>query len=276
MEKPLVSADWLHQNIDNSKLVVLDATMRKVTSKSEEISESKQIKNARFINIKNSFSDASALFPNTMLSAEKFQEQAQELGINNDSLIVVYDNLGVYSSPRVWWMFKAMGHQNIAVLDGGFPEWKKAKYPTEGKKEFVSEKGNFIANYNPNCFCDYKTVLNSIFDKKIIVLDARSQERFSGTIEEPRKGLRSGHIPSSINLPYAELQFNGKMKSSEELKKIMSSRIKKNGNAIFSCGSGITACILALGAEISGYENNSVYDGSWTEWGSLTELPIEK
>jgi len=275
MEKPLVSVDWLYEKLDNPNLIILDATINKVTSNANEIDD-KQILNARFIDIKNSFSDVFAPFPNTMLSANKFEERAQQLGINNDSIIVVYDKIGVYSSPRVWWMFKAMGHQNIAILDGGFPEWRKAKHPIENTKEFVSEKGNFIATYNPNYFCDYKTVLNYIPNKNTRILDARSEDRFYAKVEEPRKGLRAGHIPNSINLPYSELQFNGKMKSSEEIKKIFNPIIARGGNAIFSCGSGITACILALGAEIAGYKNNTVYDGSWAEWGSLTELPIEK
>lgn len=269
MEKPLVSVDWLHQNIDNPNLIILDATIKKVTSNANNTINNKQIRRARFIDIKNSFSDVDAKLPNTMLSAEKFQEQAQQLGINKDSIIVVYDKIGVYSSPRVWWMFKSMGHQKIGVLDGGFFEWMLREFPTVTTNEVVYKKGDFIAKYNPNYFCDYKTVLNSISDKNTFVLDARSQERFNGIIEEPRKGLRSGHIPNSNNLPYSELQSEGKMKSKEELIQIFNEKINKNDNAIFSCGSGITACILALGAEIAGYKNNTVYDGSWTEWGSL-------
>ncbi len=272
----IVSVNWLYQNLDNPNLIVLDATIKKVTSNINSTIDNKQIIGARFIDIKNSFSDTSAPFPNTLLSAEKFQEQAQLLGINKDSIIVVYDKIGVYSSPRVWWMFKTMGHQNIAVLDGGFPEWKIAGFSTENTSNFIVKKGDFITKYNPNYFWDYETVLNAISDKKTSILDARSQDRFYAKVEEPRVGLRSGHIPNSINLPYTELQFDGKMKSSEEIKIIFTEIKITNQQLVFSCGSGITACILALGAEITGYKDLTIYDGSWTEWGSLTNLPIEK
>ena len=273
---PLVSVTWLYKNLDNPSLVVLDATMKKVASKSEEASAKKQIKNARFIDIKTVFSDVTAQFPNTMSSEEKFTIAAQELGINNDSVIVVYDDLGIYSSARVWWMFKAMNHQNIAVLDGGLPTWKNAGYPVENVIKHEVKKGNFVATYNSNYFCDSKTVLNSISDENTVVLDARSEDRFYAHVAEPRQGLRSGHIPNSVSLPYSVLLSDGKMKSKKELAEIIASKVNNKTNIIFSCGSGITACILALGTEIIGIKNKKVYDGSWTEWGSLTELPIEK
>jgi len=270
---PLVSVDWLNQNLDNPNIVIIDATMRKITWEKLESSQL-QIKNARFLDIKNIFSDISSPFPNMMLTPEKFQKEAQRIGINKDSIIVVYDTIGIYTSPRVWWMFKSMGHHNVAVLDGGFPEWIKVGFSMEKTSEDNSKSGNFIANYNATYFQNYSDVLN-VINSDTIILDARSNDRFDGTKPEPRKGLRSGHIPSSINLPYSELQSNGKMKSKDELVEIFNPIIAKGSSATFSCGSGITACILALGAKIAGYKELSVYDGSWTEWGSLNELPIE-
>ncbi len=270
ISSPLISIDWLSQNIDAPNLVILDATIKKVTTNdtSSEITEKQQIKNTRFLDIKNTFSDLSSEFPNTMLSPEKFTEAARQLGICNDSIIVVYDELGIYSSPRVWWMFKAMGHHNIAVLDGGLPEWKKAGLSLEKITEYIGEKSDFIANYNANYMNNYHDVSDAINDDTISILDARSENRFNGLEDEPRKGLRSGHIPNSINLPYSKLIENGKMKSKNELKTIFTELVKEENKIIFSCGSGITACILALGAEIAGLNNLSVYDGSWTEWGS--------
>ena len=273
---PLVTVDWLHQNSDNPNLIILDATMKKVTSKTHDSVQEKQIPNTRFFDINNTFSDTSSLFPNMMLSPEKFQEQVRILGINSESIIVVYDTIGIYTSPRVWWMFKSMGHHSIAVLDGGFPEWEKVGFLTENKKDFNGKKGDFITNYNQNYFCDYTTVLNSISDENTTIIDARSEDRFDGSKEEPREGLRTGHIPNSINIYYNDLLVDGKMKSKEELVEIFNSKIDKEHKVTFSCGSGITACILALGAEIADYKKNTVYDGSWTEWGSLHELPIEK
>ena len=234
-----------------------------------------QIKDARFFDLKMKFSDLTSEFPNTMQVPSEFSESARQLGINKNSAIVVYDDLGIYSSPRVWWMFKAMGHPNIAVLNGGLPEWEKKGMPVEKNKIYKGEHGDFTADYNPNLMSDYKDVLNSIKIKSTLVIDARSENRFNGTEPEPRVGLRSGHIPNSSNLPYTELIKNGKMIDREKLLENFSKFDAIQDRFVFTCGSGITACILALGAEIAGLQNNAVYDGSWTEWGSITELPIE-
>ncbi len=271
ISSPLVFIDWLAKNIDVPNLIIINATIKKVaaTNISSELSENQQIKNTRFLDIKNNFSDLTSEYPNTMLSPQKFTIAAQELGINNNSAIVVYDELGIYSSPRVWWMFKAMGHHNIAVLDGGLPEWIKAELPLEKATEYIGKKGNFIAKYNQDYISAYHDVYAAISNDDISVLDARSENRFNGLEIEPRKGLRCGHIPNSVNLPYSKLFDNGKMKSKNELKVIFTELIEEEHRLIFSCGSGITACILALGAAIAGFDNEkSIYDGSWTEWGS--------
>jgi len=277
INKPLVSVDWLLAHMDATNLVIIDATMQKITKKKNEFeNQDIQIKNARYLDIKNVFSNTSAPFPNTMLSEERFQEQARQLGINKDSAIVVYDATGIYTSPRVWWMFKAMGHENIAVLDGGLPEWICKGYSTEKKIKHNAPRGNFIATYSNNFFCTTKDVLHTISKNNATILDARSQDRFMGLVDEPREGLRAGHIQGSKNLPYTDVQIKGKMLAKAALETIFNSEYKDKEQIIFSCGSGITACILALGAEISGLENLTVYDGSWTEWGSSHELPIEK
>ena len=127
----IVEANWLHENLENSKLIILDATIKKVTGSSDNTSTQEQIKNAIFFDLKNIFSNQDSEFPNTVLDAVAFEEEAQKLGINQDSCIVVYDQLGIYSSARVWWLFNLMGFQNIAVLNGGFPVWKSKKYLTE-------------------------------------------------------------------------------------------------------------------------------------------------
>lgn len=271
---PLVSVDWLNENIDNKNLIVLDCTIPKVTSKTEEVKEEKQIKGAIFFDIKNAFSDGNAEFPNTILSADSFEKQAQNIGINADSIIVVYDDLGIYSSPRVWWMFRLMGFNTIAVLEGGFPAWKHENYPTEEKKERSIQKGNFKAVYQNNKIVTKESVLENIDSKQRMVLDARSKDRFFAEVPEPRKGVRSGSIPNSKNLPFENIFENEKMKSKEELITIFNTLNPDKKELIFTCGSGITACILALGAESAGYRNYAVYDGSWTEWGSKLEYPI--
>lgn len=173
-------------------------------------------------------------------------------------------------------MFRAMGHENVAVLNGGLPAWMAEGGPTERKRNGDFEEGDFKGKFNKNFIIDHQKVLRNLEDDKFLVLDARAKDRFLGLVEEPREGLRSGHIPGSESLPYTDLLKEGKMRDREELNSLFSSYSNKKKDLIFSCGSGITACVLALGAELTGLENLSVYDGSWTEWGSLDHLPIEK
>ena len=275
--KALVSADWLRKNIDAENLIVLNGTIPKVTAKKESNKKvSEQIKGSLFFDIKKQFSKVNAEYPNTVLSYKEFEEQAQELGINQTSCIVVYDEYGIYSSARVWWLFKLMGFDNIAVLDGGFPVWKLKEYPTERKQENKLSKGNFKANYRSELFKDFNQVLKNLNKEEFLVADARSKARFLVEAPEPRKEVRGGRIPKSVSLPYSELLEEGSLKSKEELKLIFKEVNPENQKMVFSCGSGITACVLALGAEVSENKNYAVYDGSWTEWGSKLELPIEK
>ncbi|MFD2567868.1 sulfurtransferase [Pseudotenacibaculum haliotis] len=272
----LVDCHWLHQHLDDENLIVLDATLPKVTNKGkEEIQHDVEIPKARFFDIKNLFSEENAPFPNTLLTPEKFEQRARELGVNNDSGIVVYDIHGVYSSPRVWWMFKAMGLDNVAVLNGGLPKWISEGYKTEEKKDKNPTTGNFTAKYNSRLFVDAPYVLNSLNKLEEQILDARSLSRFQGQSPEPRKGVRSGHIPNSKSLPYASVLKGSELRSKEELKSLYQQVNQEDKPMVFSCGSGITACVLALGATIAGYNQLTVYDGSWTEWGSLHDLPIE-
>lgn len=269
----VVSVDWLLEHLENESLLILDATIPKVGSKKIEILEEKsQIKKAHFFDLKD-FSDAEAPLPNTMLTGEKFQQKAKQFGINNNHCIVVYDDLGIYSSPRVWWIFQLMGFENIAVLDGGFPEWKAKKYPIEKFSHKTLSKGSFTANYHSEKITFMTDVLANVSSKKYLVLDARSEGRFFGTEPEPRKEVRGGHIPNSKSLPHTDILDGTKMKPTDELKMIFETKNPENKPLIFSCGSGITASILALGATIAGIKNHSVYDGSWTEWG-LSNAPI--
>jgi len=194
------------------------------------------------------------------------------IGVNQDSIIVVYDDLGIYSSARAWWLFKTFGFKNVAVLNGGLPEWINNGYKTEEKKQLqlLPEKGSFKAIYNPDnviFFDDLNTISK---DKKYKIIDARSSNRFNCLVPEPRVGLRSGTIPNSTNLPYNQVLNGNILKSEVELKTIFNTLSAKNKHLVFSCGSGITAAILSLAATISGYKN-SIYDGSWTEYGTLTQ-----
>ena len=277
LTSPFVSVEWLYKNLDQPNLVILDGTLRKITWENNEFENSnKQIPNARFFDIKETFSDTSSSLPNMMLSANDFQKQARLLGINKNSIIVVYDAIGIYTSPRVWWMFKSMGHDNIAILNGGFPEWIAHDFSVTIENNYNGTNGNFIANYREDYFSNKNDVLKVIDNKNKRIIDARSLDRYSGTKPEPREGLRSGHIPTSLHLHYNDLLENGKLKKHNLLNEKFKNLVNGEDEIIFTCGSGVTACILALGAELCGFKNLSVYDGSWTEWGSLHKLPIKK
>ncbi|MCB0398067.1 MAG: sulfurtransferase [Winogradskyella sp.] len=265
MRSLLVSVDWLKSNLKSSNLILLDATINKKID-----AASKRISNARFFDIKQKFSDTNARFPSTLPSAQQFETETRALGINNDSFVVVYDDKGIYSSARVWWLFKTFGFKNVAVLDGGLPEWKKCGFSIESYKKDKIEKGNLNASFQPELMTDFKGVNQFSQDSKALILDARSEARFNCLVDEPRQGLRRGAIPNSKNLPYTEL-FNGNiLKTKEELLKIFDNLVKEETHLVFSCGSGITACILALAASVCNYKNLTVYDGSWTEYGTLT------
>ena len=265
LKTPVVSVEWLNENLNDKNLIVLDGTIGKTFDTGQ-----KQILNARFFDIKTKFSDTSNPFPSVFPSKEQFQKEAQALGINKDSALVVYDDKGIYSSGRVWWMFRAFGFENIAVLNGGFPAWLKANYATENMKPYNGEKGNFTANLQLNFMMFFDEVKQASEKRTHTIIDARSANRFKCLEPEPRVGLRMGTIPNSVNLPYTDLMENGELKPKEALDKIFSKIIKEKP-VVFSCGSGITACVLGLGAHMAGYKNIAIYDGSWTEWGSLVK-----
>jgi thiosulfate/3-mercaptopyruvate sulfurtransferase len=275
LKGPLVSTSWLADHLEADNLVVLDASLPKAGMKEDSLTDT-MIRSARFMDLKNQWADQKARFPNTMLSAEEFEYAARNLGIDKNSALVVYDQHGVYSSARAWYMFRAMGHSNVAVLDGGLPAWDKQGLPLESKRPYSGQKGDFNSHPVSGFFTDFKQILKQLDDPRTVVLDARTSDRFYARGEEPREGLRSGHIPESVSLPFGELQTNGHMKEPEGLKALFSERSGSDQALTFSCGSGITACVLALGAKIIGRKAISVYDGSWTEWGSLPELPVEK
>jgi thiosulfate/3-mercaptopyruvate sulfurtransferase len=274
MLAPIVSVAWLDQHLTDKDLIVLDASMQENISNVTSDFQGIQIKGARFFDVKNSFCAKDTDLPNMLPSPEEFTAECQKLGINADSNIIVYDNLGIYSAPRVWWMFRVMGHRNVAVLDGGLPEWSKQGLPTEHVHTKTYDKGNFEAYYQPRLVKTSVDILENLDKKDALVIDARSAGRFYGLIPEPRKDLKGGHVPDSLNLPYTDVLRDGKFLPKEELLQLFDHLNLGNRPLIFSCGSGLTACIILLACELVLENHTSVYDGSWSEWGQLQDAPI--
>src|SRR5690554_1726030 len=233
MNTPIVSPKWLKENIDNPNLVLLDASQQtNVMGISSELAQL-QIPGARSVDLNGDFSLKNTSLPNMLPTAEQFEEASRNLGINNSSIIVVYDNLGVYTSPRVWWMFKAMGHEAVAVLNGGLPEWVAKGYDTEPKKDATYKAGDFCSSPNKNAVKNFEFIENNIREQECLVVDARSSGRFNGTAPEPREGILSGSIPNSINIPFQDVLENGKFKSKEALTKIFDDAKVEGRSLIF-------------------------------------------
>ena len=269
MQNILVSADWLKEHLDKPEIVILDARLRYDATDSDM--EDIRVKGARIFDLENEFSDKNSPFPNMLPSSAQFEISCRKLGINKSSKIVVYDHFGIYISPRVWWMFKVMGHDNVSVLIGGFPEWDSKGYVSEKGIRKKVGIGNFKAHFNPELVVDYEQIKYNIEEKKALVIDVRSSDRFLGLVPEPRKELRRGNIPNSINMPYETVLKDGKYKSENELKEIFSDLNKEGRPLVFSCGSGVTACIVLLASEMTLGNTKKVYDGSWTEYAQVAD-----
>lgn len=276
MASPLVTPQWLKQQLESAdKPVVLDASIEFQIPLEREKDKSGVIPGAQRFDYDTVFCDPDSPLSHMMPSESRFNELAAQLGITPHRKVVVYDNSGTYASPRAWWMLKALGLDEVYILSGGLPEWKAAGYSTEDT--FCTQECSQLSQpLNPSHFISAETVLSHSNNDSACIVDARSLARYKGEAKEPREGLRSGHIPKAVCLPFAELIEDGKLKPVETLLPLFADITEdKQQPLVFSCGSGITACILALGAHICGYENISVYDGSWSEWGQRHDLPIE-
>lgn len=258
---PVINSEQLAPLLGDPRLVVLDASMAGAAKATEFLP------GARYFDIDRDFSDLANPFPHGLQSAEEFQAAARRLGLNDDSIIVVYEAKGVFASPRAWWLLKSMGHDETYVLDGGMRAWKASGHDTVDHREEPAAEGDFTARFDPSWYVIPVDELKGyLASGEKPVLDARSAGRFAGTDPEPREGVPSGHMPGAKNLPFTEVLEGGLYKSPEELKEIFADLAGEKKALVTSCGSGVTAAIIGLGARLSGYEDVAIFDGSWTEW----------
>jgi thiosulfate/3-mercaptopyruvate sulfurtransferase len=221
-------------------------------------------------------SDPTNDLPHMIPKPADFAAAAAALGISNDDHVVCYDSYGLMSAARAWWMFRLYGHDKVSVLDGGLPKWKREGRPVDGKP-VVPPKKSFTARFRPELVRTKDEVKGNLSSQAAQVLDARSAGRFKGVDPEPRTGLRGGHIPGSCNLPYNQLvsPADQTVLPAAELKaKLAAAGIDPAKQVITSCGSGVTACVLALGLHLIGAEKVAIYDGSWSEWGLPGDTPV--
>ncbi len=274
--KTLVSTQWLQDHLRDPDLRIIDASWYLPGTPRDPLAEYKaaHIPGARYVDI-DDLSDHRSDLPHMAPPVEKFMSRMRTLGIGDGHQVVVYDGAGIYSAPRVWWLFRLMGKADVAVLDGGFPKWQAEARPVTDDAPVIRDRHMTVTRQN-QMVKDVTQVAaaTKLGDHEII--DALSRARFCGDEPEPRPGLRPGHIPGSRNLPYtALLNDNGTLKPDGELRMIFErAGIDLKKPAITTCGSGVTAAIGDLALERIGSTNHSLYDGSWVEWGMYGDLRV--
>lgn len=280
MTAPLfVSADWLKEHYTDETLQVLDARMLPPGQEAVRDIEAEylagHLPDAPYFNIE-ALSDHTSAYPHMMPRPEAFAVAMRELGVNQDKHLVVYDEGNLFSAPRAWWMLRAFGCVNVSILAGGLQGWKAAGFDVASAPVNLPE-GEFEANYDSGLVKRLTDVLLISHEGGAQIVDARAANRFNAEVDEPRPGLLRGHIPNSLNMPWNNLVVNGELKPAAELRDLFEKAgIKLDQPIVASCGSGVTAVVVILALTSLGVRDVTLYDGSWGEWGSRDDLPIEK
>lgn len=275
-EDVFVSPHWLRERLDQPDIVPVDASWYLPNLNRDGRSEyhAGHVEGAVFFDL-DAISDPASDLPHMMPNPVQFSSAMRKLGIGDGQTLIIYDGAGLFSAPRVWWMFKTMGVDSVFILDGGLPGWVAADYPLSDEPVNRSQR-HFTARFDATALADLAAVSEAVGDAGTQIIDARPAERFSGAVPEPRPGLTAGHMPGAGNIPFTDLIEDGRLKSTQVLEALFKDKgVSTDGPIITSCGSGVSAVTVALGLKLAGARDVRIYDGSWAEWGADADLPIE-
>jgi thiosulfate/3-mercaptopyruvate sulfurtransferase len=274
---PVVSAEWLAEHLKDANVKLLDATFKLpgVLPLPKDDYLAAHIPGAVYFDV-DAVSDHSNPLPHMYPSAEQFGRDVGALGVSNNDTVVIYDSGGWVAAPRAWWMFLSYGHRDVRILNGGLKKWRAEGRPVESG-EVTAKTATFKASYDAKRVRSIEQMIANVKSRAEQVIDARAADRFEGRAPEPRAGIRAGHIPGALNLPYNTLfdAATGTMKPLEELRKAFAGAgVDTEKPIVTSCGSGVSAGVLTLALYRLGVENTALYDGSWSEWGKADGPPI--
>ena len=272
----LISAAELDTSLGRPGLSVIDASWYLPAQKrfARAEFETAHVPGAVFFD-QDAIVDPRSALPHALPSAADFAAAVGRLGVADTDTIVVYDGVGLFTAPRVWWMFRTFGAKDVRVLDGGFPAWREGGYDVEAGEPSPEPKP-FHAALNGLAVSGLNDMRGLLRTAGRQIIDARPGERFRGDVPEPREGVRAGHMPGAFSVPFTELAENGRLKSADDLRRVFASAgVDPDAPAVTSCGSGVTAAVVNLALATLGNRDATLYDGSWTEWGSAPDTPVE-